>query len=179
MSPPHLLPPYIPRIFPRQVVLGLTAGVAFISATQSWLQSFGDVGFHDARGADARKLILIIGIMTAHAFGEGAGVGVSFSGRRGWSEGLLVTLAIGVHNIPEGLAVSTVMAASGLPPRACLLWSVATSLPQPLIAVPAYAFVETFSALLPLGARLPRPSAPRAPTPTPTPHSPRPKTLKP
>lgn len=53
--------------------------------------------------------------MTAHSFGEGAGVGVSFSGQRGWSEGLLVTLAIGVHNIPEGLAISTVMAASGAP----------------------------------------------------------------
>lgn len=43
---------------------------------------------------------------------------MSFSGQRGWSEGLLVTLAIGVHNIPEGLAISTVMAASGAPTAA-------------------------------------------------------------
>ena len=32
-------------------------------------------------------------------------------------QGALVTLAIGLHNIPEGLAVATVLVARGVSPR--------------------------------------------------------------
>jgi len=80
--------------------------------------------------------------MTAHAFGEGAGVGVSFSGRRGWTEGLLVTLAIGVHNIPEGLAVSTVMAASGALSR--IVWRRLAGYPPLLPPPPPPAVAAAF-----------------------------------
>lgn len=34
----------------------------------------------------------------------------------------------------------------------CLLWSVFTSLPQVILAVPSFLFVETFTSLLPFGA---------------------------
>jgi zinc transporter ZupT len=88
--------------------------------------------------------------MAAHAVGEGSGVGVSFSGDRGWAAGSTVTLAIGLHNIPEGLAVATVLAARGASPWRLLLWTTATALPQALVAVPSFLFVEAFSALLPL-----------------------------
>jgi len=37
----------------------------------------------------------MVGIMTAHSLGEGSGVGVSFSGAKGWAQGQLVALAIG------------------------------------------------------------------------------------
>ena len=66
-------------------------------------------------------------------------------------QGTLVTMAIGLHNIPEGLAVATVLVARGVSPRQAALWAVATSLPQPLLAVPAFLFVDTFRALLPIG----------------------------
>ena len=89
----------------------------------------------DLKGADAARVVLVIGIMTLHAFGEGAGVGVSFAGSRGLSQGLLVTLAIAVHNIPEGLAVSMMLASKGVSPQNAMLWSVLTSLPQVLIYV--------------------------------------------
>lgn len=75
--------------------------------------------------------------------------GVSFCGRRGWSHGLLVTLAIGLHNIPEGLAVATVLVARGTTPRKALEWTLLCALPQPLFAVPSYIFVDSFRALLP------------------------------
>lgn len=84
----------------------------------------------DIKGADANKVILVIGIMTLHSFGEGSGVGVSFAGSKGFSQGLLVTLAIAVHNIPEGLAVSMVLSSRGVSPQNAMLWSVITSLPQ-------------------------------------------------
>ena len=47
---------------------------------------FEDASFEDLQGADARKAMLIIAVMAAHAFGEGSGVGVSFSGQRGWAQ---------------------------------------------------------------------------------------------
>jgi zinc transporter ZupT len=131
------------------VVCGVCAGAAFISFMQGRLHRYEDVKFEMLRGADARKTLLMVGIMAAHALGEGSGVGVSFSGAKGWAQGQLITLAIGVHNIPEGMAVATVLAARGVPAWKCAAWSVLTSMPQPLVAVPAFIFVETFQALLP------------------------------
>jgi hypothetical protein len=77
-------------------------------------------------------------------------VGVSFCGERGWAQGVLTTLAIGVHNVPEGLAKATLLVGQGASARQALAWSVATCLPQPLVAVPAFIFVEAFTALLPV-----------------------------
>lgn len=87
----------------------------------------------DIKGAEAAKVILVVGIMTLHSFGEGSGVGVSFAGSKGLSQGILVTLAIAVHNIPEGLAVSMVLASRGVSPQKALLWSIITSLPQVIV----------------------------------------------
>lgn len=94
------------------------------------LEQYGEVSMLDIKGADATKVILVIGIMTLHSFGEGSGVGVSFAGSKGLSQGILVTLAIAVHNIPEGLAVSMVLASRGVSPHNAMLWSIITSLPQ-------------------------------------------------
>ena len=136
---------------PSLVVLGLLCGAVFIAFLQRFLRDFEDVEFAALRGADARKTALVVGIMTAHALGEGTGVGVSFGGVDGWAQGRLVALAIGVHNVPEGMAVATVLAAKGVSPRECALWAAVTSAPQALLAAPAFAFVETFAALLPFG----------------------------
>nr|XP_018675385.1 PREDICTED: putative zinc transporter At3g08650 isoform X3 [Musa acuminata subsp. malaccensis] len=137
------------------VVLGILAGGIFILLCKKFLEQYGEVSMLDIKGADASKVILVVGIMTLHSFGEGSGVGVSFAGPKGLSQGLLVTLAIAVHNIPEGLAVSMVLASRGVSPHNAMLWSVITSLPQE--AVPsqvasagtlAVAFMETLSTVL-------------------------------
>ena len=67
----------------------LFAGALFISASQKYLEDFEDVKFQGLQGINARKILLMIGIMSAHAFGEGAGVGVSFCGSRGWAQVIL------------------------------------------------------------------------------------------
>lgn len=95
-----------------------------------FLEQYGEMSMLDIKGAEAAKVILVVGIMTLHSFGEGSGVGVSFAGSKGLSQGILVTLAIAVHNIPEGLAVSMVLASRGVSPQKAMLWSVITSLPQ-------------------------------------------------
>ncbi|KAA8517567.1 hypothetical protein F0562_017803 [Nyssa sinensis] len=131
------------------VVIGILTGGIFIWLCKKFLEQYGEVSMLDIKGADATKVILVVGIMTLHSFGEGSGVGVSFAGSKGLSQGLLVTLAIAVHNIPEGLAVSMVLASRGVSPQNALLWSVITSLPQPIVAVPSFICADAFNKFLP------------------------------
>ncbi|KAL5550398.1 hypothetical protein UlMin_000574 [Ulmus minor] len=131
------------------VVIGILSGGIFIWLCKKFLEQYGEVSMLDIKGADATKVVLVIGIMTLHSFGEGSGVGVSFAGSKGFSQGLLVTLAIAVHNIPEGLAVSMVLASRGVSPQNAMLWSIITSLPQPIVAVPSFICADAFSKFLP------------------------------
>ncbi|KAE8695511.1 putative zinc transporter [Hibiscus syriacus] len=94
------------------VVVGILAGGIFILLCKK--NTMGEVSVLDIKGADATKAFFVIGIMTLHSYGEGSGVRVSFSGSKGFTQGLLVTMAIAVHNIPEGLAVSMVLASRGV-----------------------------------------------------------------
>ena len=91
----------------------------------------------------------IVLIMTIHSFSEGVGVGVGW-GSSG-SFGLVIAIAIAVHNIPEGLAISVVLIARGESVARAAWMSIVSSLPQPVMAVPAFLFVESFSSLLPWG----------------------------
>ncbi|KHN29476.1 Putative zinc transporter [Glycine soja] len=123
--------------------------VSTVALFNLFLEQYGEVSMLDLKGADATKVVLVIGIMTLHSFGEGSGVGVSFAGSKGFTQGLLVTLAIAVHNIPEGLAVSMVLASRGVSPQNAMLWSIITSLPQPIVAVPSFICADAFSKFLP------------------------------
>ena len=104
---------------------------------------------HAARRLDALKAAAFVSAMTVHSFTEGVGVGVSFG--ESATLGVLIAITIAVHNIPEGFAVSLVMVPRGTGVARAAAWSVVTSLPQPLVAVPAFLFVEQFHSLLPLG----------------------------
>lgn len=117
------------------------------------LESFGDVKMIDLSGASARRMVIIVAIMTLHSFGEGSGVGVSYAGPRGFSQGLLVTIAIAVHNIPEGMAISMVLASQGVRPSRAMLWSIFTSLPQVGCShrILTYSFPHCFSPTLKRG----------------------------
>lgn len=56
-----------------------------------------------------------------------------------------------MHNIPEGLAISLVLIPRGVGVGRAAFWSVFSSLPQPLMAVPAFLFVAFFEPMLPIG----------------------------
>ena len=132
-----------------RVALGAVIGVVFIVLSHRWLTDMGEVHVGRLRGADALKALMIVGVMTAHSFTEGVGVGVAFGG--GQPLGISITTAIAIHNIPEGLAISLVLVPRGTPAWAAAGWSVFSSLPQPLLAVPAYLFVEAFAPFFPIG----------------------------
>jgi len=133
-----------------RTLAGALSGLGFIVVVRKLLQRDEHPAvFAQMNDMDARKALLIVGVMTMHSFTEGVGVGVSFGG--GLGLGLFITLAIAVHNIPEGLAISLVLVPRGVGWSRAALWSVFSSSPQPLMAVPAFIFVETFRPLLPFG----------------------------
>ncbi|SHF72159.1 Zinc transporter ZupT [Fodinibius roseus] len=129
---------------------GIILGLLFIVGSQKLLDKYDDqFSIKHIRKADSTKMLLIVGIMTVHSFTEGVSVGVSFSGSL--DLGLFITTAIAVHNIPEGLAISLVLIPRGTSPLKAAWWSIFSSLPQPLMAVPAFLFVEIFRQYLPMG----------------------------
>ncbi|MFQ5738969.1 MAG: ZIP family metal transporter [Acidobacteriota bacterium] len=131
-----------------QTLLGGGLGLAFIFFGERLLHD-KEVRFGEFSGAGARQILLVLAIMTFHSFSEGVAVGVAFGG--GQKLAALITIAIAVHNIPEGLAISAVMHPKGTTWGACAGWSVFSSLPQPLMAVPAFLCVEAFRPVLPYG----------------------------
>ena len=131
------------------LLLGIVLGIAFIALTERILDAHDDMDFGKLRGADARTAITIIAVMTVHSVAEGVGVGVSFGG--GSELGIFITAAIAIHNIPEGFAISLVLVPRGESVGRAAWWSIFSSLPQPLLAVPAYIFVEQFRSFLPVG----------------------------
>jgi zinc transporter, ZIP family len=134
---------------PVRVLLGLAAGAVVIAAGSRLLKRDGHQHFGSIRGTDAGPMLLIVGVMTIHSFAEGIGVGVAFGD--GQELGLVIAIAIALHNVPEGLAISLVLVPRGISVGRAAAWSVFTSLPQPLMAVPAFVFVESFEQLLPVG----------------------------
>ena len=134
---------------PTRTLAGLLTGVALILLANHFIRQREDIDVAELHGANARKALLILGVMTAHSFAEGVGVGVSYGG--GEQLGLFITAAISSHNVPEGLAISLVLVPRGTPVWKAAAWSIFTSLPQPIMAVPAYLLVLTFKPFLPFG----------------------------
>ncbi|WP_135828165.1 ZIP family metal transporter [Halorussus halobius] len=111
---------------------------------------------------DLKTLVLILGILTVHSFPEGVAVGVSFA-ELGLDGGLqllgfsipllavFMTVAISIHNVPEGTAIAIPMRALGLSNWRMVGAAVFSSLPQPVGAVIAFAFVRWAEAFLPFG----------------------------
>jgi zinc transporter, ZIP family len=133
---------------PTPTFVGAAGGVGFILLTQRLLGQH-EIEFGSISGAGARRMLLVVIVMTVHSFAEGVAVGVSFGG--GQALALAITVALAIHNIPEGLAITAVLRPRGVSLTACALWSVFSSLPQPLMAVPAFLLVERVRGALPYG----------------------------
>ena len=131
---------------------GIVAGLIFVYLAYQWIEKQGAPDVSELNSADTKKALMIVGVMTAHSFAEGIGVGVSYGG--GQELGVFITAAIAVHNIPEGLAIALILVPRGISVMKAAGWSIFSSLPQPLVAVPAYIFVNTFEPILPFGLGL-------------------------
>jgi zinc transporter ZupT len=89
--------------------------------------------------------------MTAHSIPEGVAVGVGYGSETHLHVdkfGHYIAIAIGIHNIPEGLAVALPMRLAGASLFRCFFFAFLTSLPQPIAAVPSGLLVWLFEPLL-------------------------------
>jgi len=112
--------------------------------------------------ADLKKLVLILGVLTVHSFPEGVAVGVSFAelGFEGGVElfgfvvpvlAIFMTIAISIHNVPEGLAISIPLRSMDVSEWRMVGAAIFSSLPQPIGAVIAFVFVRWAREFLPFG----------------------------
>jgi zinc transporter ZupT len=93
-----------------RTALGCILGLLFILSTKNFLDTHEENASPfgvSLSGADTRKILLIIFVMTLHSFSEGVGIGVSFGGEHGHDFGVFISASLAVHNVPEGLAVAT------------------------------------------------------------------------
>lgn len=134
----------------RWVFFGIMIGMGIIMIAKRFVQKREQhLNFDGATGKTAGQLILFLAIMTVHSGTEGIAMGFAFG--PSWKLGLLVAAVMAIQNIPEGLAVASVMVPKGVSPRKAMLRAIFSSLPQPLVAVPAFIFVTMFQPLLPWG----------------------------
>jgi ZIP family zinc transporter len=129
-----------------EVVAGMLAGAAFF-AWSARLVSTRHWRLRDWTEASSRQSIVVIGTMFVHSIPEGVAIGVGYATGE-MRFGLLLAIAIAVHNIPEGTAVALPLRANGASLPTCFWYAVLTSLPQPLVAVPAYLLISIAQPLL-------------------------------
>jgi len=136
----------------RCSIVGCAVGVAFmIYAKREWLDKYDKNDMYSIGLHAAKRTLLIVFVMTVHSFSEGIAIGVAFAGEKGMTLGTITATSLAIHNVPEGVAVSLALVPKGASPVVAALWSVASSLPQPIMAVVAYIFVEKCVYLLPAG----------------------------
>ena len=128
------------------VIGGMLGGAVFFAQTAKLVErrGWGLKGFSEGR---ARQSILLVITLFVHSVPEGLAIGVGYATgemRFGW----LLAAAIAVHNIPEGTAVSLPLRANGASVMRCVLFAVLTSMPQPIVAVPAFLLVSVFQPVL-------------------------------
>jgi zinc transporter, ZIP family len=128
------------------VTVGMIAGAAFFAAAARYITT-REWRLGDWNVADSRQPILLVLTMFVHSAPEGLAIGVGYAtGETRF--GLLLALAIAVHNIPEGTAVALPLRARGASIARCAWYAVLTSLPQPILAVPAYMLTSLFQPLV-------------------------------
>lgn len=134
---------------PYIVIIGLLLGAYFFHYTE---RNFNDSNFHKhyAKNGFSRRGLLIFVAMFIHSIPEGIAIGVAFA-TGNMQFGLIMAIAIAVHNIPEGIAISLPLKADGVSTTKCAWVSVLTSVPQPIMCVPAFLLAWAFEPLLPIG----------------------------
>ena len=128
------------------VIIGMLAGALFFAWTAKVVEKqHWHLG--DWSESDSRKSILVIATMFVHSVPEGIAIGVGYATGE-YKFGLLLAAAIAVHNIPEGTAVSLPLRARGASVWSCFWYATLTSVPQPLLAVPAFLLTSVFQPLV-------------------------------
>lgn len=134
---------------PYEVITGLLLGATFFWFVEKKF-SENDWHFGTFSKGTSQKGFFIFLAMLIHSFPEGVAIGVGFA-TGDFNFGLIMAIAISVHNIPEGIAISLPLRAEGQSFAKCSMYSILSSVPQPLAAVPSALAVWLFKPLLATG----------------------------
>jgi ZIP family zinc transporter len=129
------------------VAAGVLLGIVFVQALRTVLARRGDVEIAGLIGGDGYGALLIVGILTIHSAAEAIGLASAFAGGRafGWAIGL----ALAIHKMPEGFAVCVALVPRGVCVRRAAGFAALAAAPLPLLAVPAFLLIDSFSGILP------------------------------
>lgn len=129
------------------VAVGIFAGAAMMVATSIWLDNHSFT-FSGLSEAGSRRIVMVLATLFVHSFPEGLAIGVAY-GSGDVRLGLVMAIAIAIHNVPEGVAVSLPLRAEGVSGWRCVGWAIFSGVPQLIAAVPAYLAVVAFRPILP------------------------------
>jgi ZIP family zinc transporter len=130
------------------IAVGVLFGIGFVQALRVTFARHGEVEVAGLAGADGSRALLIVGILTIHSAAEAIGLASAFAGGRafGWTIGL----ALAIHKLPEGFAVCVALVPRGVSVRRAAGFAGLAAAPLPLLAVPAFLFVDAFRGILPV-----------------------------
>lgn len=97
-----------------------------------------------------RRSLVLFAAMLIHSIPEGLAIGVGFA-TGDLALGATMALIIAVHNIPEGLAIALPVRAEGGSMARSVALSIGSSMPQPILALPALLAFGLIQQILPLG----------------------------
>ncbi len=130
------------------MVAGGAAGMLFVQVLRWGLARHGDLDVTALAAPDGHRAFLIVAVLTAHSAADAVGLASAFAGSPtlGWAIGL----ALAVHKLPVGFAISVVLVPRGVSVRGAACFAAIAALPVPLLALPAFFVFDAFSALLPV-----------------------------
>ncbi len=134
-------------------LVGVAAGAGLVAVSRNLLEKRRSPGVESLAEAGVLQAVIVVAVMTVHSFAEGTAIGLSL-GSHNHSFGFLIALVIALHNIPEGLAIGIVLVSRGVKLWKAGFWSIFSSLPQPIMAIPAFILSLALKPLLPFGLGL-------------------------
>ncbi|MCS7243417.1 MAG: ZIP family metal transporter [Candidatus Calescibacterium sp.] len=131
-------------------LIGLILGAWFVYYSSEKIGN-KDIKFENMSQRDAKIAFLTFIILFVHSFPEGVAIGMAFNGSEPVKLGTIMSLAIAIHNIPEGLMIALTMYPRGVNLFKCFIYAVLSSLPQPIAAIPAFFIGHIIWWTIPLG----------------------------
>jgi zinc transporter, ZIP family len=149
-----LLVPALDRGSVLEVLAGLLAGAITIAALDALIPHaharFRERGRRSADERAEHQAALLLSALTIHNVPEGMAVGVAFAAG-GDELGIPLAIAIGIQNVPEGFAAAAPLLRAGVGVGTAAGVAALTGIVEPPMAALAYAALDLFEALLPLG----------------------------
>ena len=93
-------------------IFGTVVGLVVIMISRKWLERRASPDHGRLMKTNALGAVVTVGVMTIYSFPEGVAVGLALG--KSLHFGLLISLAIALHNIPEGLAIGLVLVPKGV-----------------------------------------------------------------